>query len=276
MAVNPLDILVGAPDQDTTGAVATAPYGTTLPTDAVSTLDASFVYGGYVSEDGVKLAQDYSTKDIFAWGGEAVRKILDTFTGEISYSELETNEASLTRLFGSSYVTKTNPTATAGTRLAVAIGAHLPAEQSFVFNMKDGDHRMRIVIPRGVVANYDDVQFVHNDAIVWGVTITCLADSTGNSIYLYTDDGISASAVSPEITLDRANISLKVGDTVQLHPSTTPAGQAVTWTSSAGTKASVTNGLVEGLEAGSAVITAKITVSAVDYTDTCNVTVTSA
>lgn len=194
MAVNPNDVYVGAPDQATTGAVATAPYGTTLPTDATSSLNNAFVYGGYVTEDGVKLSQDYSTKDIFAWGGASVRKILDTFTGEISYSEMETNETTLVRLFGSDYVTKTAATTTAGTKLGLKIGAHLPAEQSFVFNMKDGDKKMRIVIPRGRVANYDDVQFVHNDAVSWGVTISCLDDGTGNCIYVYTDDGVKASA----------------------------------------------------------------------------------
>jgi len=275
MALDATKVLVGGPDQEVTGAVATAPVGTTLPTDATSALAAAFVDGGYCGPDGLTFSQDYSTADITDWSGSLVRKVLDTFTGEISYVELETGEVSLKRIFGSSYVTKTAPTATAGTRLAVSVGAHMPEEQSWVFNMKDGDNRIRIVVPRGIVSNYDDVQFTHADAISWGVTISCLDDGTGNSIYIYCDNGVTASAASPEITLDRANVSLTVGDTIQLYPTTTPAGETVTWTSSAGTKASVVNGLVTGLDAGTAVITAKITVSAVDYTDTCNVTVTA-
>jgi hypothetical protein len=194
MAVDATKVLFGGPDQATTGAVASAPYGTTLPTDATSALDNAFVDGGYCGPDGLTLSQDYSTADITDWSGSLVRKVLDTFTGEISYVELETGEVSLKRLFGEDYVTKTAATTTKGTQLALSIGAHMPAEQSFVFNMKDGDNRIRIVVPRGVVSNYDDVQFTHSDAISWGVTISCLDDGSGNSIYVYTDDGVKASA----------------------------------------------------------------------------------
>ena len=56
--------------------------------------------------------------------------------------------------------------------------------------------------------------------------------------------------------------------------STVPRTAEITWTSSAEGKATVSStGIVTGIEAGSATITAKITVDETDYTDTCAVTV---
>ena len=53
-----------------------------------------------------------------------------------------------------------------------------------------------------------------------------------------------------------------------------PAGSTVTWASSAGGKASVTEaGKIKGLEAGSTVIKASITDDGVTYEDTCTVVV---
>jgi hypothetical protein len=80
--------------------------------------------------------------------------------------------------------------------------------------------------------------------------------------------------VYPDLTLDRANVTLEEGEKVQLTAKTTPAGQTVTWSSSADGKASVSNGEITGVEAGSAVITASMTYDGTTYTDTCNVTVT--
>ena len=56
-----------------------------------------------------------------------------------------------------------------------------------------------------------------------------------------------------------------------------PAGTSVTFTSGTGTKASVTSaGVVKGLEAGSTIITASITVDGVTYQDTCTIIVEAA
>ena len=56
---------------------------------------------------------------------------------------------------------------------------------------------------------------------------------------------------------------------------TVPSGAEITWSSSAEGKATVDeNGLVTGVSAGTANITASITVDNVTYTDVCVVTVT--
>lgn len=79
--------------------------------------------------------------------------------------------------------------------------------------------------------------------------------------------------IEPSVTL-QGSATVTEGESLQLVAQTVPAGAPITWASSANTKASVDeNGLVEGVEAGSANITASITVDDVTYSDTCAVTV---
>lgn len=82
--------------------------------------------------------------------------------------------------------------------------------------------------------------------------------------------------IEPNINLSKSSLKVKVGATSRLKAYPTPQDATVVWTSSDDTKASVEDGVVTGVAAGSATITAKITVDNVDYTDTCAVTVTSA
>ena len=82
-----------------------------------------------------------------------------------------------------------------------------------------------------------------------------------------------AAAPTPSITLDKDTATVADGSTITLVATTVPADAAVSWTSSDDTKASVSDGVVTGEAAGSATITATITVDGVDYTATCAVTV---
>ena len=81
---------------------------------------------------------------------------------------------------------------------------------------------------------------------------------------------------TPSVTLDKETLALTVsGDSATLVATTVPAGETVTWTSSDENVATVTSGGVVSPEgAGTATITATITVDETDYTDTCAVTVT--
>lgn len=80
--------------------------------------------------------------------------------------------------------------------------------------------------------------------------------------------------VTPSVTL-QGSASVAEGESIQLVAVTVPSGAEVTWSSSAEGKATVDeNGLVTGVEAGTANITATITVDNVAYTDVCVVTVT--
>lgn len=89
-----------------------------------------------------------------------------------------------------------------------------------------------------------------------------------------TPDSVEPLVIVPGISVYPSTASVEEGKTIVLEATTTPRDAVVTWTSSDGTKASVTNGAVLGVAAGTATITAKITYNGVEYTDTCAVTVT--
>ncbi len=80
-----------------------------------------------------------------------------------------------------------------------------------------------------------------------------------------------------DVELNYHEISVAVGNSFNLTATTTPSGETVTWSSDDSTEASVTSGgVVTGEAAGTATITASITVGSVTATDTCLVHVTSA
>lgn len=113
---------------------------------------------------------------------------------------------------------------------------------------------------------------VQNTAPVWVTNEIVVVDNQDGTFT------VSAAPGTPEVVLNKSNIALTikdgVGQTMKLNATVVPAGTAVTWTSSASSVASVDNkGNVTAASAGTATITATITVDTVDYTDTCAVTV---
>ena len=277
MAVDNKNVYIGKPEQSVTGAVATAAAGTAVPANAKIALSSAWTASGYVSEDGVTFSQDRSTTNIKDWSGANIRTLLDEFTGTIQYAEAETTYETMCRMVGSANVTYTAATTEHGAQMKVGFGPDLPPAQAFCFSMKDEDRRMRLVVPNGQVTAVDSVSFTRNDIVKWSFTITANDDGTGHSMYLLTDDGEVVAVVTPEVTLNHSHISVAKDSTFQLKASATPDDEIVTWAVTTGdTYASVDeNGVVTGLAAGSAEVTATITVNTVDYTDTCSVTVTA-
>lgn len=79
--------------------------------------------------------------------------------------------------------------------------------------------------------------------------------------------------VYPDITLNRANITIEEGGSETLTATTVPGDQTVTWSSSDDTVATVVDGVVTAVAEGTADITASMTYETKTYTDTCKVTV---
>ena len=87
-------------------------------------------------------------------------------------------------------------------------------------------------------------------------------------------DGIAVITLNPSVTLDKPTATVADGSTVSLTATTLPAGETVTWTTSNSSVATVSSGTVTGVDPGTAVITASITVNGITYTDSSTVTVT--
>lgn len=182
-------VLVGTADQTSTGAIQSAPLGTKLPKSITDPLDAAFKDSGYVSKDGLSFTIDDSTSDINEWNGALVRRLLESRDVTFSWSHLETNAESLKNTFGDENVTVTPATESDGEKISVTIGAKLPAAKSWIFKLKDGTHRIMIVVPIGQITSVDDVSFTSSDAITWPVTLSTYADENGHNCYIYFDDG---------------------------------------------------------------------------------------
>ena len=190
------DVRVGAPDQKVTGAIKHAPKGTAIPaltdiTKAAVTLNQAFTGDEYVSQDGLTLAPSMSTTEIKDWSGATVRKVLEDFDGTLSWTMISTNAGALAIAFGADHVTTAAATTTHGAQVQAALGAYLPEEQAWVFLMKDGDARIVIAVPDGQITEVGEVTFASNVAVGWQVTLSCYPDSSGNSIYIMTDDGVT-------------------------------------------------------------------------------------
>lgn len=190
MAIDAKKVLVGAPDQSsTTGAVNYADLTATPPTDAGSAL-TGYTKCGYVSEDGLTISTDYGTTKIKDWSKATVRTLLDEFTGEVTFAFIQTDYDGLCAIFGAENVTKVDATAQHGEQIRVKLGAHLAPSKSFAFNMKDGVAKVRVYLPNAQAKLDGDLVFAANEPITWNVMLECNADSNGESIYIFTDDGV--------------------------------------------------------------------------------------
>lgn len=165
-----------------TGAVYVAASGATLPTDAITAVDAAFSDVGYVSEEGVTTSTGTESTDIKAWqNGDIVRKVQTSHDFTVAFTMLETNGKSLELYYG-------NYTAgPGGASGVVEVKGEQGYRGSFVINVLDVDDDIRIVIPDGQVTERGDVVYVNGDAITYPVTITCYPDANGDKARIYFD-----------------------------------------------------------------------------------------
>lgn len=195
MAVNNRNVLAGRPDQAVTGAIlSTTTLVTSLPSDPyqLNLSNLNMTDSGYVSDAGLTLSVKRSTNDIKDWSQSVVKKILSEFSGSIKWSHLEVSEGSAKNFFGENNVTVTKNTSSQGTRLSIQLRADELPHKTWCFRMKDGDAKIIIWVPDGQITEADDITFAASDAIKLPVTLTCYPDSSGNSLYIFTDDGVTS------------------------------------------------------------------------------------
>lgn len=249
-----------------TGAIYRAPVGTPLPTDASSTLDLSFVELGYVSEDGVTNNNSPDSDKVKAWGGQTVLVLQNEKPDEWKMTMLESlNPNVLETVYGTDHVTYNG---TAGT-IAVEATADQQEEYSYVIDMvMKGNAMKRVVIPNGSLSEVGEIVYKDDEAVGYELTLNALPDANGVTHYEYIK---YASGTAVSITLDKSTASVAHGSTTTLVATTSPERGHVLWGTSNAAKATVSqSGVVTGIEAGSAVITAYFA----GVTATCTVTVT--
>ena len=184
-------VYLPTPDQSsTTGAVAVAPVDTELPKTAREKLDdAVWESGGYVGDAGIAISTNKGTTVIKDWSQGTVRKALSDFDGTISVPFLQIDEFAAKRLVGKNNAVFAEANAQHGNMLTIDLGPDMPEIEAYCFSMKDGDSRIRVVVPRGQITNIDAINFVPNAANSWPGTRACYAGPDGWAIRVIYEDG---------------------------------------------------------------------------------------
>ena len=165
-----------------TGAIYRAPLGTTLPTDAVTALNNAFACLGYCSDAGVVNSNSPSSDTIKAWGGDVVLALQTEKPDTFQWTLIEVmNVDVLKMVYGDD-----NVTGELATGIRVNANSDQQDDACYVIDMilRNGALK-RIVIPDGQVTAVEDITYADNAAIGYGTTVTCYADTSGNTHYEY-------------------------------------------------------------------------------------------
>lgn len=176
----------------TTGGVMNAAAGATLPTTAVA-VTTGFTALGYVSDDGLTETIDRTTDKVRAWGGDIVKVVQSEFSVSYQFTLYETLNANVLKaVHGTSNVTTTAAGVSTGTLQSVKVNGDTLPKIPWLFDMKDGTAKVRIVVPFGQVTTVGEITYNDNGVIGYQVTVEAFADSSGNQAYKYIDDGVFA------------------------------------------------------------------------------------
>lgn len=96
---------VGVGAAKATGAIYVAAKGTTLPTDATTTLASAFALLGFTSDAGVEISESTSTDAIRAWEGRVeVYNVQTEYTEQVSFMPIQCNADVAKLIWGDDWV----------------------------------------------------------------------------------------------------------------------------------------------------------------------------
>lgn len=173
-----------------TGGVLVAAAGTALPT-GVSGSTASYTKLGYVADDGLRPSGERTSTDIYDWGGDLIYSPQENHSTQFQlklYAAFDSDV--LNEVFGDENVS------TVGSLTTVLETGSTLSIHPWVFDMKDGDKRTRIVVPNGQLTKISEGPFVRNALQSFDVTLQCYKDDSGKKAYRYYDDGSAAAVPS--------------------------------------------------------------------------------
>ena len=180
MANTALNVSTGKPK--VTGGVYRAPLGTTLPTDATTSLAGTFTSLGYIAQGGVTHNIEMESGEYRAWGGDLVLTYMTSKTNRFAFGLIEVlNKSTYETVYGEAAVS-----GSLSTGISVQADGSDPSEYVYVIElaMRDGAFK-RIVIPDGKVSEIGEIVYSDEEAVSYPVTITAQVDSSGKSHYEY-------------------------------------------------------------------------------------------
>lgn len=169
-----------------------APVGTAAPTDATTELGTGWVDLGWVSQDGLELAVDEDTNEIFGFGSlQKIRTLITSSNQSVSVSFLESNQ----RVLEVYHRLPLNSLTAADVEGAFdfATGAATTARYAFCFDMVDGANHIRAVMETVEVTEREGLAIQAGEGIQYGVTLSPVPGADGNSVtWFYVVDALKS------------------------------------------------------------------------------------
>lgn len=187
------NIGVGAPLA--TGGISIFAAGATLPTDVVPLAPAGATKLGYVADDGLRPSGERSSTPIYDWAGDLIYSPQENHSTAFQFKLYSAFDADVLKVaFGSENVT--------------AIGDLIVVEETgsplgvspWMFDMRDGNKRVRIVPPEAQVTAITEGPFVRNGLQSFDCTLTCYKDANGKKAYRYYNKNAAADIGLPVVS----------------------------------------------------------------------------
>jgi hypothetical protein len=161
-----------------TGAIYVAPVVTAHPANAIASWPAGWIDLGWIGEDGITEGYSDDSSEIKAWqNGTTVRRVISATQATLKFKCIETKPDVL-ELYHKG-----------GTVTAGGITVYTPTgdERAFGFDVLDGQHHMRIVVPRGEVTERGEITYKNNEPVAYELTVAAYPSSTGVLLVKYSD-----------------------------------------------------------------------------------------
>lgn len=181
----------GTPNISVTGGVLAGPLGTPVPTTAIATINAAIKPLGYVSEDGLEVKGERTVNAIKDWAADIIAQLQTEHSVRFGLTLYAVWDADVCKeVFGADNVTVTPATPSSGQLITIRETGSVLPNRVWIFDMKTGDKKLRIVCPNAKVSEVAEKSFVAGELAGFTVTVEAFKDTAGVKAYRYLDDGV--------------------------------------------------------------------------------------